>query len=134
MSRIQIVPFGRPVRWVRVLAAGLAIVLVTATLVACGGNSGATTSTGPGTTGAKGAQVVMKGLAFDPATVTIKVGETVTWTNEDSAAHTVVGDKGEFESGNLVKGASFEFTFDQAGTYTYHCGLHPSMKGTVVVE
>jgi plastocyanin len=76
----------------------------------------------------------MKDMTFDPATVTIKTGESVTWTNEDSVTHTVVGDNGEFQSGDLADGATFSFTFDTAGTYTYHCSIHPSMKGTVVVE
>jgi plastocyanin len=76
----------------------------------------------------------MKGLAFDPATVTISAGESVTWTNEDSAGHTVVADNGEFKSDTLGNGGSFSFTFDKAGTYPYHCSIHPSMKGTVVVQ
>ena len=78
--------------------------------------------------------MIMKDMAFDPATVTIKAGESVTWTNEDSASHTVVGDNGEFESDSLSKGDTFSFTFDAAGTYAYHCSIHSSMKATVTVE
>lgn len=110
------------------------VVLFVLVLVAGCGSSGGTTTTASGTTGSGGAQVVMKGFAFDPASVTIKAGQSVTWTNEDSATHTVVGDNNEFESGNLANGADFSFAFEKAGTYTYHCGVHPSMKGTVVVE
>ncbi len=122
------------------LKAGMAtitavVILTVLVLVAACGGSGDTTTTGtPGTTGSDGAQVTIKDFAFDPASVTIKAEESVTWTNQDSAGHTVVGDNNEFESGDLAKGASFSFRFDKTGTYTYICGIHPSMKGTVVVE
>jgi len=109
----------------------LALLLIFA---ACGGTNDTTTSTGTGATSGAGAQVVMRNTAFDPDSLTINAGETVTWTNEDSAAHTVVGDNGEFESAELANGDTFSFMFDQAGTYTYHCSIHPSMKGTVVVQ
>ncbi len=48
--------------------------------------------------------------------------------------HTVVADNGEFKSGDLGQGATFTFKFDKAGTYPFHCSIHPSMKGTVVVQ
>ena len=114
-------------------------------VVSCGGSS-TTTTAGPATTtaggspsttaggGAGGAQVVMKNFAFDPPTVTIKVGESVTWTNQDSATHTVEADNGEFSSKELANGATFSFTFDKAGTYPYKCTIHPTMKGTVIVQ
>ncbi len=117
----------------RIIIVAAVIFAVLALVVACG-SSGGTTTTAPGTSGSGGAQVVMKDFAFDPASVTIKAGESVAWTNQDSATHTVVGDNGEFQSGDLANGADFAFTFDKAGTYTYHCGIHPSMKGTVVVQ
>lgn len=71
---------------------------------------------------------------FDPATITIKVGEKVTWTNQDSVDHTVVADDNGWASDNLGKGVSYSHIFDKAGTYTYHCGVHPSMKGSVIVQ
>ena len=114
----------------------LAIIAISLGATSCGGdtsNSSETTASSGGP-GASGAQVVMKDLAFDPETVTIKAGESVTWTNEDSASHTVVGDNGEFESDSLATGDTFSFTFDKAGTYAYHCSIHPSMKATVTVE
>jgi len=120
-----------------VLLLSLAVLLVTA----CGGGTGGAYGTTPTTAstpttsgGGGGAQVVMKNLAFDPATVTIKVGESVTWTNQDSTNHTVTADNGEFNSDQLANGATFSFKFDKAGTYAYHCSIHPSMKATVVVE
>ena len=72
---------------------------------------------------------------FSPSSITIKVGESVSWTNQDSASHTIVSDSGsEIQSSSLVQGASYFHTFNAAGTYNYHCGIHPSMKGVVVVQ
>ena len=73
------------------------------------------------------------GFAFSPADLTVKVGTTVTWTNEDGAPHIVATDDGSFKSETLNKGDTFSFTFSQAGTFPYHCGIHASMKGTVTV-
>lgn len=138
-----------PKRRALILVAALSVLLVVGVLAAsCGGGTTATTAgsvttAGSGTTvgapttsggGSGGAAVTIKGSAFDPATVTIKVGETVTWTNQDSPTHTVVGDNNEFKSGNLATGATFSFKFDTAGTYAYHCSIHPSMTGTVIVQ
>ena len=82
---------------------------------------------------AKGVSVEIKNFAFEPKTVTIKVGQIVTWTNQDSAAHTVVGDGG-IDSGDLSKGKSYSKTFDTEGTFDYHCSIHPQMTGQVIVE
>jgi plastocyanin len=130
-----------PKRTALILVTALTVVLAIGVLAAsCGGGTTATTdgtvtTAGvPTTSGAGGAAVTIKGFAFDPATVTIKAGESVTWTNQDSANHTVVGDKGEFTSGDLANGATFTFKFDTAGTYAYKCSIHPSMAGTVIVQ
>lgn len=72
-------------------------------------------------------------FAFSPATLTVKVGTTVTWTNTDTAAHTVTADDGSFNSSRLATGATFQQAFATAGTFTYHCAIHSSMKGTVTV-
>ena len=77
--------------------------------------------------------VEIKSMAFTPAALTVKVGQTVTWTNQDQFAHTVTSDAGEFKSGNLAKGGTYTFTFTKAGTYTYHCNIHTSMKAKVIV-
>jgi amicyanin len=71
--------------------------------------------------------------SFSPNPVKVKVGETVTWINDDSGRHTVTSKDGVFNSGMMGKGQSFSFTFDKAGEYSYHCEPHPSMAGTVVV-
>jgi plastocyanin len=72
--------------------------------------------------------------AFSPATMTISVGDTVTWTNADGRPHTVTSDGGAFDSGNLDEGQAFSFTFSEPGTYTYHCNYHGEMQATIVVE
>jgi plastocyanin len=75
--------------------------------------------------------VIMEDIQFKPATIQISVGDTVTWTNEDSTEHTVTSDN--FDSGNLEQGETFTHTFDEAGVYDYQCTIHPSMTGTVIV-
>jgi len=95
-----------------------------------------TTTEAPATTLASSPTTVsIKDFAFDPATVTVNVGAAVTWVNQDSAPHTVTSDSGgELSSGTLSNGQSYSHTFNAKGTYTYHCGIHRSMKGTVNVE
>jgi plastocyanin len=78
--------------------------------------------------------VSIKNLAFNPATVTIHVGDSVIWTNNDGFAHTVTADGGTFGSPNLPAGATFSHTFNSAGEFAYHCAIHLSMKGKVVVQ
>ncbi|MBA4169310.1 MAG: cupredoxin family copper-binding protein [Chloroflexi bacterium] len=72
-------------------------------------------------------------FAFAPATLTITVGDTVTWTNEDAVAHTATSTTGVFDSGDLEQGESYSVTFTAPGTYDYLCTPHPSMTGRVVV-
>jgi plastocyanin len=84
--------------------------------------------------GASGA-VTIAGFAFSPASLTVKVGTTVTWTNTDSATHTVVWADGTRGSGSLTAGGTpYTRTFDTPGTFAYKCGIHASMTGTVVVQ
>lgn len=76
--------------------------------------------------------------AFMPNTLTVRAGTTITWINDDEAEHTVVADDTSFESEvlktiNIKPGDSFSFTFDQPGTYTYVCSIHPAMKGVIEV-
>ena len=77
--------------------------------------------------------VAISGFAFVPASLTITVGTSVTWTNNDSAPHTVTGNDGSWGSNELAKGDSFTFKFTKAGTFAYHCGVHASMVGTIIV-
>lgn len=71
--------------------------------------------------------------SFSPNPVEVKVGETVTWVNDDSARHTVTSKDDTFDSSMMGKGQSFSYTFDKAGEYPYFCEPHPNMVGTVVV-
>jgi len=75
----------------------------------------------------------IKGFSFQPDVLQVRVGAKVTWTNDDTVAHTVTADTNSFASGNLQPGGSFSFTFTRPGTYAYHCSIHPSMHGSVVV-
>ena len=71
--------------------------------------------------------------SFSPNPVEVKVGETVTWINDDSGRHTVTSKNGVFDSGMMGKGQSFSYTSDKAGEYPYFCEPHTNMVGTVVV-
>lgn len=116
-----------------VLVLIVAVVITALVLVAgCGG--GGTTSTSGRTAPSGAAQITMKNIAFTPADVTVKVGQTVTWTNEDSAQHDVVANDGTFKSDLLSKGQSFSFTFTKAGSFAFYCSIHPQMKGTITVQ
>ena len=81
-----------------------------------------------------GNSIALANFAFAPSSLTVKVGTKVTWTNNDSATHTVTADQGAFDSKDLPPGQSYSFTFTKAGTYAYHCAIHPSMTATVVVQ
>ena len=79
--------------------------------------------------------VIIKDFKFVPAEITVKKGAKVTWRNEDSAPHTVESNEGKYTSDNLEKTDEVIFTFNEVGKVDYHCGIHPSMKGSVnVVE
>lgn len=78
--------------------------------------------------------VEIKDFKYSPATLTVKVGDTVTWTNKDLAGHSATADDGSFDTGVLSQGKSGSFTFTKAGTFAYHCLPHPNIKGTIVVE
>lgn len=71
--------------------------------------------------------------SFSQNPVEVRVGETVTWVNDDSGRHTVTSKDGIFESELMGKGQSFSYTFDKAGEYPYFCSPHPGMVGAVVV-
>ena len=78
--------------------------------------------------------VTISNFAFAPASLTVPVGTTVTWTNRDEEPHTVVSSDGStFHSPGMGTDATFSFTFQNAGTFEYVCSIHPMMHGTVVV-
>ncbi len=78
--------------------------------------------------------VTITSSGFQPTLLTVKAGTTVTWTNNDTAAESVTSDTASlFDSGSLAAGATYQFAFSQAGTFTYHSTTNPALKGTVVV-
>jgi plastocyanin len=88
----------------------------------------------PAPTAPAGTSVTMAATRFTLATLTIKVGETVRWFNDDLVPHTVTASDRDWDSGNLAPGAAFERRFDAAGTYAYVCLYHSWMTATVVVH
>ncbi|MGE0795371.1 MAG: plastocyanin/azurin family copper-binding protein [Acidimicrobiia bacterium] len=118
MSRPRAVPL--------LLAALLAV-----GLGACGGDDDGASSPPDGA--GEGSEVRIASFAFAPETLTVDVGATVTWTNDDGAAHSIEATDGSFVSESLAEGDTFEQTFDAAGERTYRCGIHQYMRGTVVV-
>jgi len=114
----------------RILAGILLLLGFSAFSVSCSKSSdNGSGSKGPGTN-----EVFIQNMAFDPGTITITVNSTITWTNKDAITHTVTSDNGSFDSGNIAGGGSFSHTFSTAGTYSYHCSIHPYMTGVVKVN
>jgi plastocyanin len=79
-------------------------------------------------------EVTIDNFTFRPQVLTVAVGTTVTWTNRDDIPHTVVSDDAVFKSKARDTDEKFSYTFDKAGTYPYHCSIHPKMTGQVVVH
>lgn len=83
------------------------------------------------------ASVGLKDSRFDPTDIEISAGDTVTFTNNDPYNHTITSATDssiEFDSGEIGQDATFEQTFDTAGTYDYFCQIHPTMRGTITVS
>jgi plastocyanin len=133
-------------RWLALLLACVALSLVVA---GCGGDdddSGdsaqkteqpAKKSSGGGgeEKAAGGADVSMEGIKFVPDSVSIKVGDAVTWTNKDTVGHDVTGDGFKSgDAGGMQNGDTFVQTFDKAGTFDYVCTVHPGMEGSITVK
>ena len=119
----------------------LAMLAVALVLAACGGGGDGSRGADPDSANENDAQasapeVVIENFTFMPGELEVAGGTTVTWTNKDENAHTVKDEGGaDFqESEELEQGETFTFTFATPGTYTYICGIHPYMKGTVVVS
>jgi plastocyanin len=87
----------------------------------------------PATACAEDLEVKIDNFTFGPQKLTVKVGATVTWINEDDIPHTVVS-TGHFRSKALDTGDKYSFTFTTPGSYEYFCGLHPHMQASVTVE
>lgn len=79
--------------------------------------------------------VIMTNMLFTPSQITIEQGETVTWTNNDSVDHTVTADTGNGPKSETIKpGSTYHYTFNEVGSFQYHCEFHSAMHGTVVVR
>ncbi len=106
----------------------------TGTVTAAPDTTVAGETTAPAGDGAGSDAITISDFSFGPATTSVPVGTTVTWTNGDPFDHSVVSsDKTTFRSDPLGNGNTFEFTFDAAGDFAYICGIHPSMQGTITV-
>jgi plastocyanin len=134
----------------RSVIAVAATALLTAGLTACTSGSADETSSAKSSGKSDGPVIKLSRLMFMPATTEIKVGTTVTWTNDESISHTVTsgeatgidkttslrsGEKpdGTYDEQLAKKGDSFSFTYDKAGTYPYYCDIHKGMNGEIVV-
>ena len=79
--------------------------------------------------------VAISGFSFSPASITVSAGDTITWTDSDAQAHTATADDGSFDTGTIAgSGGTGSATFTTAGTFPYHCKIHPTMTGTVTVQ
>jgi plastocyanin len=141
----------------QILCVGVAVMLTAGLVAGCGSSkssSSSSGSTGGGSYGSYGSPsststpastpapaaagggmaVVMKNIAFSPPVVRAKVGQVVTWTNDDTVAHTVKAVKGEnFKSpGAIAPGAKYAYKIDHASTISYMCTIHPNMTGTII--
>jgi plastocyanin len=136
----------------RPLLTALLTLAVISSLAACGGQGsgdspggGAAAGGAPATSEAAGGagpagqevpngNVPIEDFKFVPEVARVRVGDTVTWTNEDAFPHSVVADDKSFRSENFGKGGSFSHRFDTAGKFSYICGVHNYMTGTIVVS
>ena len=125
----------------RILLALCAVVAVAA--AGCGSSNSSSTSSGSSSSTSTAAAsssggavaIKMQNIAFDPKSVTVKVGQKVTWTNDDSTDHNVTADSGaDFKSKDFGSGGTFSFTPTKAGTIKYVCTIHPGMVATLTVQ
>ncbi|BDG01387.1 cupredoxin domain-containing protein [Anaeromyxobacter oryzae] len=104
----------------------LAVAACAGLLIAAAGDAG------PGQASPR--EVRISAHRYLPQTVTVPRGATVRWVNEDDDPHTVTSDGGAFASRGIDTSETYTFTFDAPGSFPYHCALHPTMTGTVVVQ
>lgn len=77
--------------------------------------------------------VNISNFSFDPPQITVRANSTITFSNKDGVTHTVTADKGTFDQ-EITAGKTVTLTISDPGTYTYHCSVHPAMKGTIIVQ
>jgi len=109
------------------------VVFLAFAVTSCASSSnGSTDVTSNGNTGDQTPAVSIENFAFKPQVLTVQVGTTVVWTNNDTTAHNIKSNT--FNSPELKKGETFEFKFENPGTYDYSCGIHPTMTGKIIVN
>jgi plastocyanin len=137
----------------RPAVAAVASVLAIFVLAGCSGGGGGTNppvvtdtpsqpaaSAGAPTTGCgpssetAAVTVEIAGFEFGPAEATASVGDTVSWSNADAAPHTATLDDGGCETGNIPAGGAGGLVFNEAGTFAYHCAIHPTMTGSITIS
>jgi plastocyanin len=106
---------------------------------ACGSSTSPSSTPPPAPAGSTSITMVngasgLSSTAYSPNPVTVSVGTTVSWLNNDNTTHTAVANAGAFTSPNVAPNTRFNFTFTSAGTFPYHCTLHPNMVGTITVQ
>jgi glucose/arabinose dehydrogenase/plastocyanin len=123
---------NRMVMWVVVALVILGVVIGGVVFYNNSQNSGKTTNTS--TQNVASGVITIQNYSFSPSSITISKGDTVTWQNNDSAIHRIVADDNSFDLGDVSNSGTSKYIFDKAGTYSYHCSIHPEMKGVVVVK
>ena len=123
------------------LASATLVLLAALALIAAAGFpslASASRSAGPGSAPQKMVTVTIRSFKFEPATVTVNVGDIVEWKNDDIVPHTATADgeaqKPTFDSGTIQTGAKWRYLARNKGTYNYTCTLHPNMKGELIVQ
>ena len=109
----------------RTMIINLSLLILTVILWGC---------TKPGSTQLGPNEVLIQGYAFTPGSITVTANTTITWTNKDGVPHTVTSDSGAFDSGTINTNGTYSHTFTSAGTYHYHCTVHPAMTATVIAN
>jgi plastocyanin len=104
-------------------------------MASAGGEAAQEASPDAADASAESTAVTIQGFAFNPPSIEIPAGGSVTWTNEDNSPHTATGlDRDALQSGAIAFGDSYTQTFDTAGTFEYFCEFHPNMEGVIVVQ
>jgi len=113
---------------------GTATSPTTASVAVASTATGSAASTGPTTPSTGAASISIKNFSFSPVPLSVKAGDTITITNNDSTDHTATDGGGAFDTGHIAPGAFKTVTITKAGTYNYHCNIHPFMKGVINVS
>jgi plastocyanin len=114
----------------KIFAVSLILLAAALAIAGCSKNKSTNSNLPP----VPGNGVTIQGFAFSPSNMSVSVGDTVVWTNRDGVAHTVTSNTGIWDSGTLGQNQSFTRVFSSAGSFPYHCTIHPSMTGTITVQ